>query len=78
MDVQHYDVLTEQDFREDEEWRFSPILTATNRERFDLTEIQAIQYAKSKKTHVVRWKNEFFSWSVLHSWMVKHLSLFLI
>jgi len=51
-----YKRLSAKDFRKNgHKWRFAPILVGTNRERFDLTEVQAIEFAKQNNTHVIRW-----------------------
>lgn len=61
-DLQQYKALTSKDLSDDPEWMFAPIIVATNRERFDLTESQAKAFAKHNKTHVVRWPVHFSSW----------------
>jgi hypothetical protein len=43
-------------------WRFAPILVSTNRERFDITEVQAKSFAKVNGTVVLRWKKRIEKW----------------
>ena len=39
-------------------WRYAPILVSTNRERFDITEVQAKSFANESGTVILRWKKK--------------------
>ena len=57
-----YKPLTSKDFRENHQWEFAPYLVATNRERIQISHIQAIKFAKKHCTHVVRWPSVCTKW----------------
>ena len=56
-----YKALTSEDMSSPK-WRFAPILVSTNRERFDITHTQAINFAKEHKTVVLRWPKKIKTW----------------
>jgi hypothetical protein len=63
QDINQYKVLSETDFRFDNsKWHTAPIIVRTNRERHTLNHIRCLNYAKSKKTVVVRWLAKYGYW----------------
>jgi PIF1-like helicase len=60
--LQHYKHLQPEDLC-NPRWRFAPILVSTNRERFDITEVQAKSFAKVNGTVVLRWKKRIEKWT---------------
>ena len=58
-DIKRYKTLAEEDIKNHpDEWAFAPILVATNIERLNITEQQAIRFAIANKTYVFRWKGK--------------------
>ena len=57
-----YQPLTAQDFHDDPGWKFAPYIVATNRERIQISHIQAIEYAKELSSHVIRWPLPISKW----------------
>ena len=57
-----YKPLSAQDFKQDCSWEFAPYLVATNRERIQISHIQARKFAKKNCTHVVRWPSICTKW----------------
>ena len=60
-DLKNYKALSKKDMK-NKKWKFAPILVSTNRERLDITELQAVNFAKENKTYVVRWRIEYKDW----------------
>ena len=61
--LQLYKQLSTHDVQKDQsEWRFAPILVASNRERVDIAFEKAKQFAKFSQTYVIRWKNDCKDW----------------
>ena len=58
-----YKPLSNSDFHEDSRWEFAPYLVATNRERIQISHIQALQFAKKHNTHVYRWPVQLIHWT---------------
>jgi len=59
-----YKLLCETDFSQpDSVWLTAPVLVATNRERYTLTPIRAIMYAKSRHEPVIRWPRKYTQWA---------------
>jgi hypothetical protein len=60
-DLQMYQLLSAKDMVSDD-WRFAPIIVATNRERIDIITQQAPAFAKSQGIPVVRWPLAIKQW----------------
>ena len=60
-DLKNYKAQSKKDMK-NKKWKFAPILVSTNRERLDITELQAVNFAKENKTYVVRWRIEYKDW----------------
>ena len=60
-DLRNYKALSKEDMKNDK-WKFAPILVSTNRERVDINEKQARNFAREKKTYVIRWQAEYKNW----------------
>eukprot|EP00957_Ditylum_brightwellii_P175659 13374676-Ditylum_brightwellii.AAC.1 len=60
-DIEKYKILDQNEL-DDTEWTFSLIIVSTNRERLDISEIQAKRYAKHHKTHMIRWQLDIIEW----------------
>ena len=59
--LRNYKVLGKEDMMTSK-WATAPILVAMNREKIDLTDIQARRFAKLHGTHVIRWQNPLVQW----------------
>lgn len=57
-DLGKYKLLSDNDT----DFEFAPLLVSTNRERFDLCEIQAKRFAEKNGTHVIRWPLDIPEW----------------
>ena len=57
-ELKKFKILDENDL----EFQFAPLLVSTNRERFDMSEIQAIRFAKFNNTIVIRWPLTILEW----------------
>ena len=57
-----YKPLTLNDLQHNEDWEFAPYLVATNRERIQITHLQAMKFAKKHCTHVIRWPSVCTKW----------------
>jgi hypothetical protein len=56
-DIEIYPHLTQTDIQQHpEEWKYAPILVATNHERINITQHKSALFAKDHKTHVFKWK----------------------
>lgn len=60
--LKNYKPLTPDNLTE-EDWRFAKILVSTNRERFDITQVQAQAFAQHHNTVVIRWRKNLHFWS---------------
>jgi hypothetical protein len=56
-DLQKYDILSKDDFRDpNSPWYTAPVIVPINRDRYNLVHVGAVRFAKVKNTCVLRWR----------------------
>ena len=62
-DINHYQRLAKADIEQfPEQWKYAPILVASNRERINIIQRKAMLYAKDFDTHVIKWQCTTMNW----------------
>ena len=61
-DLCKYDDITAEDIIKDPEWKYAPILVATNREKVDIDQSKLSLFANDKGTYIFRWKRPNRLW----------------
>jgi hypothetical protein len=56
-DLQEYDLLSEEDFRNaDSPWYTAPVIVPINRDRYNIIHVSAVRFARVNNTCVLRWR----------------------
>jgi hypothetical protein len=61
--MNEFKVLSSEDIKQDERWRFATIIVPTNRERHDINLVQSVAFGTFNNSPVVRWRKRLTDWA---------------